>query len=338
MNLKKLCCMFFVVSILIVAFSGNVSAAITPAPFSLDIPKAITPPTLDGNVDVNGEWKNAWHAVLDSDKPGGVRIDTLDSPYRTTYDFYMMWDETNLYVACVAKGDKTVAPIMNTGLDTRDNNIRGDGFQLFINPGVERGKDDKQYFWSDFYCEYAAGVTPFWWEYSVYDGDNNDEMANKLNISIAPKRNGDTWTIEICIPWEDLLYSMEGTKDQFAFKVPMTAGKDIKIEFASMDFTGDADVCRRLHLTPYDDGEDMFTVENFYTFKTSTASAGVEPIVESPAVAEVVNVAAADTTANVPAPAVVNVLAVPNTFDPIMAYIIVGAISSIVAIRNHSRK
>ena len=331
MKLKKFIVAIFIAALIFTAILPNsVSAAIEPAPFSLDIPKALSAPALDGNVDVGGEWKDAWHAILDSDKPGGVRVDTLDPTYHTTYDYYMMWDETNLYVACVCKGDKTIAPIMHTGLDTRDNDIRGDGFQLFINPGVERGKDDKQYFWSDFYCDYADGVTPFWWEYTVYDGDNNDQMANALNIQIAAKRDGENWAVEVCIPWEDLLYSIEGTKDQFNFTVPMAAGKEMKIEFASMDFTGDASNCRRLELSPYDDGEDMFTVENFYTFKTVATAAGMAPAPEQPEVAEVT--AANDSADSVGAPDSPPVVVenTPKTSDSMTVFIIFVIISGIL--------
>ena len=327
MKIKKMLTAIFIVSIMITVmtplFANTVLAAIEPAPFSLEIPKAVTAPVIDGKVDVNGEWKDAWHGVLDSDNPGGVRLDTLEPTYHTIYDYYMMWDETNLYVACVCTGDKTGTPVMNTGLDTRDNDIRGDGFQLFINPGVERGKDDIQYFWSDFYCEYAPGVTPFWWEYTVYDGDNNDEMANELNITIAAERNGENWAIEVCIPWEDLLYTIDGTKDQFDFEVPMTAGKDIKIEFASMDFTGDGDNCRRLELSSYDDGEDMFTVENFHTFKTTANPAGLAPVSEEPEVEE-----NADAGEPAPAPSD-NASTSPKTSDPTIFFIMI--ISTIIS-------
>ena len=317
MKAKKFIGSILVFSMLAALFSVSALAAVEPAPFSLDIPTAQSAPTIDGNVDTASEWKDAWRATLDSNSPGGVRLDTLEPTYHTTYDYYMMWDETNLYVACVCTGDQTIAPVMNSGLDTRDNDIRGDGFQLFINPSLERGKDDLQYFWSDFYCEYAPGVTPFWWEYTVYDGDNYDEMANALNIQIATLRNGANWSIEVCIPWDDLLYSMDGAKDQFDFPVPMVAGREMKIEFASMDFTGDADNCRRLELSPYDDGEDMFTVENFYTFKTTAALAGAAPVVEEVAPEE----PAEDIAAPVPeAPAAIPE-STPKTSDPMIAFV-----------------
>jgi hypothetical protein len=83
----------------------------------------------------------------------------------------------------------------------------------------------------------------------------------------------------------------------------------------------------------------MFTVENFYTFKTSTASAGIAPEPEKAEVTEaIIPVAAAETPVNAPSPAPVSVTSVPNTFDSVMAYIIVGIIAGIVCVKNYLRK
>lgn len=311
--MKKAKSLIFLCALLVCAasvFPTSVSAAVEPAPFSLEIPKAVNPPVLDGNVDASGEWKDAWHGVLDSDKPGGVRADTLSPKYHATYDYYMMWDEINLYIACVCKGDKTTAPAMRSGLDTQDNNVRGDGFQVFLNPTTEPGKNGKSFFHMEFYCEYAAGVKPFWWEYQIYDGDNETAMANELNITIAPKRSGENWTIEVCLPWDDIATSYEGAKDQWNnFKgAPAAAGLNMRLDFASMDFTGDADNCRRQELSVQEDGGFYADINMFYTFKTVSAPAGTIP--EAPEI----EVAAFEAPAPAAA-AAVPVVSVPQTGD-----------------------
>jgi len=247
MKMKKaiLCLLCAALVAGLAGFPLHVSAA-----FSLEVPYAQTPPVIDGTFNAD-EWQNAWHFRLDAaDPPMIVTGSSLADEYYPTYDFYTMWDEENFYFSVVCKGDITLTPKkMESGMDTRDNTIRGDGVQLFINPsgdyGQVAGKDDATatygaaYIWTDFYCEYAPNVKPFTWAYNPFDGDANDSMPAVYDgFEINGSRNGDTWTIEVRAPWLVLNGTAAGGHDQWEMTYPRKAGDKVIYNFNTLDYEG----------------------------------------------------------------------------------------------------
>ena len=218
---------------------------------STEVPYAQMPPVIDGVFNAD-EWQNAWHYLLDAqDPPMIVTGSSLAEEYYPTYDFYTMWDEENFYFAVVCKGDISLTPKkMESGMDTRDNSIRGDGIQLYMNPTGDyaqtEGKDaadatyGASYVWTDFYCEYADNVTPFTWAYSPFDGDIIDAMPAVYDgFVIDSSRNGDTWMIEVKAPWLVLNGTASGGNDQWNMTYPRKAGDKVIYNFNTLDYEGE---------------------------------------------------------------------------------------------------
>ncbi|MDD4607493.1 MAG: hypothetical protein PHS07_04190 [Patescibacteria group bacterium] len=291
----------------------SIGASAVPA-IGLEIPKAQSEPACDGSFDA-AEWANAWHVEMNTSDPGYVRTaGGLETAYVMDFDFYMMWDPENLYIAVLCDGDKTPTPKkMESGMDTRDNTIRGDGFQLLINPtGIQDklGVDtDTTYgsgfLWTDFYCEYAQGVNPFTWAYAPYDGDSIDAMpAGALGYTIGSKRDGTKWVIEIKAPWKVLNADCSGGYNEWDLKIPRVTGDKISFEFNTLDFDGTGQQAR-FGMTP--DGN--WTEYNCNTFKVYTlvdSPAGIAPVADTPAPAQ------EGTSA-------------PKTFDGIYIFVLAGA-------------
>lgn len=256
-----------------------------------DVPYAQTPPVIDGSFN-SDEWQNAWHYLLDAqDPPFITTASSLAEEYYPTYDFYTMWDEENFYFAVVCKGDITLTPKkMESGMDTKDNSIRGDGIQLFINPTGDysqvAGKDaatstyGAASIWTDFYCEYADNVTPFTWAYDPFDGDIIDEMPSVYNgFVINGSRNGDTWTIEVKAPWLVLNGTAAGGNDQWDMSYPKKAGDKVIYNFNTLDYEGENGGQVRYGITEEGARVDS-SLENWKQFTLVSAAAGIAPTAE----------------------------------------------------------
>lgn len=276
----------FLLAALFVSLAAMPSYAFDALP--MDVPYAQTPPAIDGAFNAD-EWQNAWHYHLDAkDPPFITTASSLADEYYPTYDFYTMWDEENFYFAVVCKGDKTLTPKkMESGMDTRDNSIRGDGVQLFINPSGDyaqiAGKDDAtstygaSYFWGDFYCEYADNVTPFTWAYNPSDGDVIDKMpAVYGGFVINGSRNGETWTIEVKAPWLVLNGTAAGGNDQWNMSYPKKAGDKIIFNFNTLDYEGANGGQVRYGITEGGARLDH-SMDNYKQFTLVSAPAGIAP-------------------------------------------------------------
>ena len=272
-----------------------------------EIPKAQTEPAIDGVYNAD-EWANAWHFLIDGKNPPFVQVaNTIADEYYPTWDFYTMWDEENFYIAVVCKGDKTLTPKkMESGMDTRDNSIRGDGFQLFINPSGDyaqtEGKDTAtatyggSYVWTDFYCEYADGVTPFTWAYEPFDGDILDAMPEVMKgYIIEGTRNGETYTIEIKAPWKVINGTAAGGSDQWAMTIPRKAGDKVIYDFNTMDYDGTGSQCR--YGMTENGARVNSSLEPWKQFTFVSTLAGKAPVVEAE---ETVNTDDTDTDASNP--------------------------------------
>jgi hypothetical protein len=273
-----------------------VNLAIFPSyaydPLPTDVPYAQTPPVIDGNFNAD-EWQGAWHFHLDAqDPPFITTASSLADDYYPTYDFYTMWDEENFYFAVVCKGDITPTPKkMESGMDTRDNSIRGDGIQLFINPSGDYGEtagkdaDSSTYgaacIWTDFYCEYADGVKPFTWAYDPFDGDSIDAMPAVYDgFVIGGARNGDTWTIEVMAPWLVLNGTAAGGHDQWNMSYPRKAGDKVIYNFNTLDYEGDNGGQVRYGITEGGARTDG-NLDNWQQFTLVSALAGIAPAPEA---------------------------------------------------------
>ena len=299
-------------------------------PLPTEVPYAQTPPVIDGKFNAD-EWQNAWHFHLDSqDPPFITTASSLADEYYPTYDFYTMWDEENFYFAVVCKGDITLTPKkMESGMDTRDNTIRGDGIQFFINPSGDysqtEGKDSDSStygaasIWTDFYCEYADNVKPFTWAYDPFDGDSIDAMPAVYDgFVIDGSRNGDTWTIEVKAPWLVLNGTASGGHDQWDMTYPRKAGDKVIYNFNTLDYEGENGGQVRYGIT--EDGARVDrSLENWQQFTLVSTPAGIAPVIiieeepEAPAVPE----APAAVTPAQPAPSA------PKTGDSAAIYAVV---------------
>lgn len=325
---------FLVLAMLLSMMSFSASAA-----GELDVPMAQTAPTIDGVFDAE-EWANAWHFLLDGKNPPHVQTaTTIADEYYPTWDFYTMWDPDNFYIACVCKGDMTPTPKkMESYMDTRDNSIRGDGFQLFINPSGDyaqtEGKDSAvstyggACIWTDFYCEYADGVTPFSWAYDPFDGDAEDTMpASFTQFVIDGTRNGDTYTIEIKLPWTALNGTRAGGTDQWSMTFPRKAGDKVIYDFNTLDFDGTGSQCR--YGMTENGARVNSALDQWKQFTLVDAVAGKAPVVETeaPAVAE----APADGAAPV-------VTESPATGDAISVMFAAAALAVVIAAASKNKK
>lgn len=263
---------------------------------AFDIPMAQTAPAIDGVYDA-AEWAGAWHVLLDAKNPQFTQTaNSISETYYPTWDFYVMWDPDNFYFAVVCKGDMTPTPKkMESGMDTRDNTIRGDGIQLFINPSGDysqnSGKDaaDATYgaafIWTDFYCEYADGVTPFTWAYDPFDGDKIDAMPDCMKqYVIGASRSGDSYVIECMAPWKALNGTAAGGSDQWKMTFPRKTGDKVVFDFHTLDFDGTGNQCR-YGITP--DGTapaaGSGSLDQFSQFTLVGDLAGKAPVVETSA-------------------------------------------------------
>ena len=258
-----------------------------------DVPYAQTAPVIDGVFNAD-EWQNSWHYLLDAeDPPMIVTASSLADEYYPTYDFYTMWDEENFYFAVVCKGDVTLTPKkMESGMDTRDNTIRGDGIQLLINPTGDysqtEGKDSADatyggsYIWTDFYCEYADNVKPFTWAYSPFDGDIIDAMPAVYDgFVINGSRDGSTWMIEVKAPWLVLNGTAAGGNDQWNMSYPRKAGDKVIYNFNTLDYEGSNGGQVRYGMTedgPRVDG----STDTWKQFTLVSTPAGIAPAAPEP--------------------------------------------------------
>lgn len=274
-----------------------------------DIPLAQTAPTIDGKYDAD-EWAGAWHVLLDGANPQYIQTaNSITDEYYPKWDFYVMWDPDNFYFAVVCKGDETPTPKkMESGMDTRDNTIRGDGIQMFINPSGDykqnSGKDagtatyGAACVWTDFYCEYADGVTPFSWAYDPYDGDKIDAMPDCIKqYVIGGSRNGDSYVIECMAPWKAINGTTSGGDDQWVMTFPRKAGDKVIFDFHTLDYDGTGNQCR-YGITP-DGAAGQTTLDMFSQFTLVSDLAGKAPVVET-AAPETAAAAATDTSAQSP--------------------------------------
>ncbi|MHB1153736.1 MAG: NPXTG-anchored protein [Eubacteriales bacterium] len=322
-----------VLAMLISLMSFSASAA-----GELEIPMAQTAPVIDGVFDAE-EWANAWHFLLDGANPPHITTaNSIVDEYYPTWDFYTMWDADNFYLAVVCKGDITLTPKkMESGMDTRDGTIRGDGFQLFMNPSGDyaqtEGKDADiasyggSYIWTDFYCEYADGVTPFTWSYAPFDGDVDDAMPDFYKgYIIDGTRNGDTYTIEIMAPWTVLNGTADGGSDQWKMTIPRKAGDKVIYDFNTLDYDGTGSQCR-YGMTENGARQDS-SLDQWKQFTLVSEVAGKAPVVETEA--PIVDEAPADGT-----PVVTES---PATGDAISILFAAAALAAVIAIASKSKK
>lgn len=305
---------------------------------AFDVPMAQTEPVIDGVFDAE-EWANAWHFLLDGATPPHIQTaNSIADEYYPTWDFYTMWDADNFYIACVCKGEKTPTPKkMESYMDTRDNSIRGDGFQLFINPSGDyaqtEGKDSAvstyggACIWTDFYCEYADGVTPFSWAYDPFDGDAEDTMpASFTQFVIDGTRNGDTYTIEVKLPWTALNGTRAGGTDQWNMTFPRKAGDKVIYDFNTLDFDGSGQQCR--YGMTEGGARVNSSLDQWSQFTLVSDLAGKAPVVETEA----------PEVAETPADGAVTEPVSPKTADPITILFAVSALAVAVAAVSKNKK
>lgn len=319
-------------------------------PLPPEVPYAQTPPAADGIFNAD-EWQNAWHYHLDAADPPFITTgSSLADEYYPTYDFYTMWDEENFYFAAVCKGDITLTPKkMESGMDTRDNTIRGDGIQLFINPSGDysqtEGKDagSSTYgaanIWTDFYCEYADNVKPFTWAYDPFDGDVIDAMPAVYDgFVIGGSRNGDTWTIEVTAPWLVLNGTAAGGHDQWNMSYPRKAGDKVIYNFNTLDYEGENGGQVRYGITE-DGARADGSLDNWKQFTLVDTPAGIAPAPaaapeDPPEPADVAPPAEAAPAPAAPAP----VSPAPATGDIRLIFALVFALCAVSAVAASLKK
>ncbi|MCL2517956.1 MAG: hypothetical protein FWF15_05280 [Oscillospiraceae bacterium] len=325
MKMKKILAVMLTILIL-VSCTALVSNA---ANGSTEIRKAKSPPVIDGVVNPD-EWKDAEIIYLTWDNIIGT-WGNLDSKIEIQY--YLMWDDVNVYGAAVAINDPTVA---NKATTDNLTDKRGDGIQIGFDPAYIQtptapsiGNADSYLF--DFYADFMN--EPFWYEFFMYEGENDSNpsppMPPGTGIEVQGTRGATTWTTEFKIPWQalkdgcELSKGMTIKKDILSFNV--APGMPIGIVFFIMDYDINGDCWRGFNQGGWNPGE-------WVTYTLSANSAGAEPVIIEEVVVEE---AGEESQATTTAPTVTS----PTTSDVVIIPVILlaAALLCLISLRRRNR-
>jgi hypothetical protein len=171
---------------------------------------------------------------------------------------------------------------------------------------------------------------PFSWAYSPFDGDAEDSMpASFKQFVIDGTRNGDTYTIEVKLPWTALNGTRAGGTDQWAMTFPRKAGDKVIYNFNTLDFDGTGAQCR-YNMT--EDGARIdASCDPWKQFTLVSALAGKAPVVETEAPVVVVEAPADGGAAPV-------VTTSPKTGDAVSILFAVSALVAVIAVSTKNKK
>jgi hypothetical protein len=150
--------------------------------YSISAKEAKTPPKIDGNLD-ESEWKNAGKAK-------DFVAFTGDKKANEDSEAFVMYDKDYLYLAmiCHTKNPEKIK--------THENVFKGDCVEIFLDPGCTE-------------CNYAhVAVNP---KSKAFLALGTGGI--KHNIKSASKILDDRWQVEIAVPFSDLKFPSNSTKD-----------------------------------------------------------------------------------------------------------------------------
>lgn len=166
------------------------------------IPKAATPPTIDG-VITGDEWDNALAVKVNADTTNAV-AGSLDTCPDATY--YWMWDDAGIYFFGDVKDSTENGAVHNYGDGSYNS---GDGIQFCIYPDTTMSGSDAftLYFWSLVICsEGEVGVGE---HFTFGTGAQGFDVPE---VKAVGTKNGNDYTIEAFLPaevWVDSIPPLE---------------------------------------------------------------------------------------------------------------------------------
>ena len=152
-------------------------------------------PAIDG-VMSPGEWEGAVEYALDEDSAAECE----GAPGSDAgMAFFLMWNESGLYMYAAVE-DMTMAPPVKAG---NPLNVT-DAVQLGINLTNKKGNEINDAYFFSFATEIGDGGGAAWYEHFAYGG-----ASETAGIMAAGERKGESYTLEIFLPWEALRHMDE---------------------------------------------------------------------------------------------------------------------------------
>lgn len=139
-------------------------------------------PTLDGKLD---EWKNMEPAVLDVDEQVQAGVENWDDASDCSGKFYMMWDDTNIYIGVEVKDDKIVTT------QTGNTIWKNDCVEIFFATTNSVGGHDEHY-------QYGATPNELIWNWDNMDGPGQEVPDYE---TVKASETADGYILEIAIEY-----------------------------------------------------------------------------------------------------------------------------------------
>ena len=293
--MKKIIC-FAVAAVMIGALLAVSAFAYDPVNY--EIPKAITPPTIDGAFG-DGEWDNALEIDMSLASINFVVEANPSLGDGSKYRF--MWDDSALYYICVVD-DGSVPDIVPTYGDALNS---GDGVQFGIfGPTGGPGGDGSGHLFFTEHPKTDNGQPDCYEHFSIVDQIANDTYGAKIASTF---QSDSAYTVEGLIPW-----SVFATihSNGFNDEIKGVAGQILRISCVIMDANGgDQSLAHNGGWFNFDE-TDIYTLVDTpagYVPPVETAA----PETEAPAPAPAETAAPAPAPAAEPAPAPVAETAAP---------------------------
>jgi len=196
--MKKLLAIFLA-AIFLNSILATIPASAAP-PKQYPILRAATPPTLDGKVEAD-EWQGAKVGFIDN-TVSDLKWGDSDNPIKT--DFYLMWDDSGVYFAAVAKDDPSGFVKLADG---EEHTKLGDGVQLIIDPSYTVNETEILQVAHNGYIFDIYPDTP-WYEHWIYPPEEGGWYDVRAGKGIVTKGwvagDGKSWSVEAFLPWGDL--------------------------------------------------------------------------------------------------------------------------------------
>jgi hypothetical protein len=214
-----------VTALLLLSLLG--AAAFAYDPVKYDIPKAVTPPVVDGAAG-DGEWDNALAVEMMPLADLNYVADANNALGEGSV-FRFMWDESNLYFL-ISVADKSVpdsAPPYGDALNSGD----GVQFGVFGPTGGEAGVGETHLFFT-MHPKTDNGSPDIYEHFNIVDQIANETHGAKIASTF---QNDSAYTVEGYIPW-----SVFATvyKNGFTDEIKGVSGQQLRISCVVMEMNG----------------------------------------------------------------------------------------------------
>jgi len=180
----------------------GVSTELRPVPQAeyarpvIEVIKAAAPVTADGNLS---EWEGVAPVVINDKRNVIMGQDIWKGPDDISAEVYLMWDETNLYVAAKVKDDK---PFIN---DKRGDAIwNGDSFEIAFSLDPKADPDRMAFDAADYQIGFGTGnrkeVIPQRWSWQLKNRVEGVQSA--VYKPEGAQGAGGGYVVEAVVPWK----------------------------------------------------------------------------------------------------------------------------------------